>query len=98
MRSGDGFEDFARLVLAGGGRRWQAGQVRLSAAHCAGGARFPRGSRDLPAGRCFRVFAKKTQKTLDPKTNQSFELINHLIEKRAARRGAFEFKRKKLWQ
>lgn len=84
--------------------------MRLSAARSAGGARlggspaaffcarFLRDGRDLPAGRGFRVFAKKTQKTLDPKTNQSFESINHLIEKRAARRGSFEFKRKKLWQ
>lgn len=83
-------------AFSGAFRRRRAAGGSSAAFFC---ARFPRDGRDLPAGRGFRVFAKKTQKKrLTQKTNQSFESINHLIEKRAARRGAFEFKRKKLWQ
>ena len=69
-RAGDGFEDFARLVLEGGaGGAGEAFSGAFRRRRAAGGspavffcARFPRDGRDLPAGRGFRVFAKKTQK------------------------------------
>jgi len=84
--------------------------VRLSAARSAGGARlggapprffaraFPAMAATCPRRGIPRFREKNSKKRLTQKINQSFESINHLIEKRAARRGAFEFKRKKLWQ